>query len=303
MAGHGKSQGGRRPKRHVEEEHENHERWLVTYADMITLLMVLFIVLFAMSQVDQKKFNALKSGLAAGFGQSTSILDGSESILSESGVSEVKPIAPPKYADVLPEIDQVRVNEAVQKQLQQQNERRYADAQAEANRLVDIEKRLISALAKRGLQDDVRTVIDGRGLTVSLVSHHVVFEPNLADLSARGKYVLNVLGPVLGELTDSLSIEGHTNQVPVKPKYFATDWDLAAARGITVLRYLNEQLGIPQQRLSAASWGHTKPLIDPSRPGSQQLNKRVDIIVRSGLDEESSQLLSLAAADIREENS
>ena len=61
----------RRHRRGHEEEHENHERWLVTYADMVTLLMVLFIVMFAMSQVDQKKFNALKDGLAAGFGQST----------------------------------------------------------------------------------------------------------------------------------------------------------------------------------------------------------------------------------------
>ena len=64
-----------RKKRELHEEHENHERWLVTYADMVTLLMVLFIVMFAMSQVDQKKFNALKDGLAAGFGQSTSMLN------------------------------------------------------------------------------------------------------------------------------------------------------------------------------------------------------------------------------------
>ena len=68
-----------RRRRHLDhsDEHPNHERWLVTYADMVTLLMVLFIVMFAMSQVDQKKFNALKEGLAAGFGQSTSIHDGS----------------------------------------------------------------------------------------------------------------------------------------------------------------------------------------------------------------------------------
>ncbi|HEX7717678.1 MAG TPA: flagellar motor protein MotB, partial [Marmoricola sp.] len=80
------------------EEHENHERWLVTYADMVTLLMVLFIVLFAMSQVDQKKFNALKAGLAAGFGQSTSIQDGSSSILEQPGEAVAEPIAPNQFA-------------------------------------------------------------------------------------------------------------------------------------------------------------------------------------------------------------
>src|SRR5512142_1478406 len=65
MSGKG---GHRKHRAHEEEEHENHERWLVTYADMLTLLMVLFIVLFALSQVDQKKFNALRNGLATGFG-------------------------------------------------------------------------------------------------------------------------------------------------------------------------------------------------------------------------------------------
>ena len=80
-----------------EEEHENHERWLVTYADMITLLMVLFIVLFAMSTVEEKKFNALKEGLAAGFGQSESILDGDVAVLEESGVSATKPLKPTEF--------------------------------------------------------------------------------------------------------------------------------------------------------------------------------------------------------------
>ncbi|HET6697683.1 MAG TPA: flagellar motor protein MotB, partial [Nocardioidaceae bacterium] len=65
-----------RRRGHAEEEHLSHERWLITYADMITLLMVLFIVLFAVSQVDQKRFEALKDGMAAGFGQTSSPFQG-----------------------------------------------------------------------------------------------------------------------------------------------------------------------------------------------------------------------------------
>ena len=84
MSGHG---GGRRRKHEEHEEHENHERWLVTYADMVTLLMVLFIVMFAMSQVDERKYAQLKEGLAAGFGESDSILTGSESIQSQPGTA------------------------------------------------------------------------------------------------------------------------------------------------------------------------------------------------------------------------
>ena len=77
---------GSRRKTHAEhEEHENHERWLVSYADMVTLLMVLFVVMFAMSQVDEKKYAQLKEGLAAGFGSSDSLLDGNDSILDPPG--------------------------------------------------------------------------------------------------------------------------------------------------------------------------------------------------------------------------
>src|SRR5581483_10609411 len=75
----------RRHKAAHEEEHENHERWLITYADMLTLLMVLFIVLFAMSQVDQKKFAALAEGLKAGFGSKSAALTGQAALLDGNG--------------------------------------------------------------------------------------------------------------------------------------------------------------------------------------------------------------------------
>ena len=86
---------------------------------------------------------------------------------------------------------------------------------------------------------------------LSLVSQHVVFEPNLAELSPRGEQMLDALAPVLRERPDNLQVDGHTNQVPVKPKYFATDWDLSAARAVTVLRHLNESRRHPGERLSA----------------------------------------------------
>src|SRR6478609_10811312 len=84
-----------RRRRHEEhEEHSNHERWLVSYADMMTLLMVLFIVMFAISQVDQRRFEMLKDGLAAGFGSSSSPLQGSEGTMSAEGMTPLQPIRP-----------------------------------------------------------------------------------------------------------------------------------------------------------------------------------------------------------------
>jgi chemotaxis protein MotB len=283
-------------KKHVEEEeHENHERWMVTYADMITLLMVLFIVLFAMSSVDQKKFNALKSGLAAGFGQSTSVLDGSSSILDEPGTAVAQPINPNRVAEN-PEITEIKV-QAVSAAQREKNQKMYAEAAAEADRLLRIEKRLMAALRAKGLEGDVRSDIDGRGLTVSLVSKHVVFEANQATLTSRGQSIVDALAPVLKEITDRLQIEGHTNQAAGKPKFYASDWDLSSARAVTVLRHLNELREVPADRLAAVGFGHVKPLVDPSVPGSQKLNKRVDIVVMSSLAEENSELLDRVMYD------
>jgi chemotaxis protein MotB len=277
-------------KKHEEhEEHENHERWLVSYADMMTLLMVLFVVMFAMSTVDQKKFNALKVGMAAGFGQSTSVLDVSSSILEEPGTSAAEPINPNKVKEN-PEIQELKV-QAASDAMRSRNAMEYAEAAAEADRLEALESKVKAALEKAGLADDVQTKLDGRGLTVSLVSRHIVFEANIAELTARGRRIVDTLAPVLASIDDKLQIEGHTNQAPGKPKYYDSDWDLAAARAVTVLRRLNEVRGLETDRLAAVGFGHVKPLVDPSEPGSQELNKRVDIVVMSKLAAGSSSLL------------
>jgi chemotaxis protein MotB len=189
------------------------------------------------------------------------------------------------------------VQQAVDEAARLRNERQYADAAAEVSRLEEVRDRLLAALREHGLEADVRMAIDGRGLTVSLVSRHIVFAPNLADLTPRGKQVLDVLAPVLRDLPDSLQIDGHTNQVPVKPKFYPTDWELSAARAITVLRHLNESGKVPAARMSAAAFGHERPLIDPERKGSQQLNKRVDIVVLSGAAGETRALLEQVVSD------
>jgi chemotaxis protein MotB len=281
----------RRSRHHEEEEHENHERWLVTYADMVTLLTVLFIVMFAMSQVDERKFMALKNGLAAGFANSKSVLPGSQSLLEESGTQPIAPIAPDHRVENLTS----KTTGSLDSPSDAADAQHRMQAQQEAKGLRKLQAKLLRALAKKGLADDVRTAIDDRGLVVSLVSQHVVFRADEAELSPRGERVVDALGPVLQAIPQDLEISGHTNQVKVKPKNYATDWDLSAARAVTVLRRLNEQLGVPADRLSAAAYGHTKPLVDPSLPGSQAVNKRVDIVVLSASDEQTRELVAQLA--------
>ena len=96
-----------------------------------------------------------------------------------------------------------------------------------------------------------------------------------------------------------VEIDGHTNQVKVKPKYYPTDWELSAARAVTVLRRLNEVDHIPANRLSETGFGHTKPLEDPSIPGSQKINKRVDIVVLSQAPAETRALYQQVQQDLQ----
>jgi chemotaxis protein MotB len=284
--------GSRRKKHEEHEEHENHERWLVTYADMLTLLMVLFIVMFAMSSVDQQKYNALKNGLAEGFGATSSFMKGSDSILDGHLNEATEPsLQGTQIFEQLSPAEQTMVTKALDQERARARQTAYTAASTEASKLKDAQQAITGALSKAGLADDVSTTIDDRGLVVSLVSRHVVFQPNMAELSPRGQEVVDTLGPVLKELGNDLQINGHTNQAAGPPKYYPTDWDLSAARAISVLRRLNEVLGIPADRLSMAAFGHEQPLIPPDQPGSQEINKRVDIVVLPNVDQSNKELL------------
>ena len=274
------------------EQHASHERWLITYADMITLLMVLFIVMFAISQVDQRRFDQLKSGMAAAFGESTSPFQGQTSVMDDDN-SPMAPIAPNQAEAAVP--PQVNIRQSAQSQSQSQSQSAaqataYAQARAEVAKLEAIRRQIHRALAARGYAHDVAMKIDQRGLRISLVSRHIVFRANVADLTARGTRVLDVLAPVLRRLPTQLEIDGHTNQVKVKPKYYPTDWELSAARAVTVLRYLAERGGVGASRMEASAFGHEKPLVNPSLPRSQMLNKRVDIVVMSAASEDTRKL-------------
>ncbi len=294
--GGGGGGGGKAGRRLPEEEHVNHERWLVTYADMITLLMVLFIVLFAMSTVDQRKFNALKQGLSAGFGAAPSITDGSQGVMAESGADGVLAAMAPTQVQPQTPADKAAaeaVDAAVTQHDQKQLQAQYAEALAEAKRLKAVSDKVLQLLREKNLENDIRVGVDDRGLVLSLVSRHVVFEPNMADLTTRGKEVLDILAPVLRDIESKLEIDGHTNQEAVKPKYYPTDWELSSARSITVLRHLNEVGDVPNDRMTSAAFGHEKPLVDPAKPDSQRVNKRVDIVVLSPLSAEGRALLKI----------
>jgi chemotaxis protein MotB len=131
------------------------------------------------------------------------------------------------------------------------------------------------------------------------VSRHIVFAANEASLSPRGERLLDVLAPVIRSLPNAVEVDGHTNQVKVKPKYYPTDWELSSSRAVTVLRHLNEQGRVPARRMTAVAYGHERPLRDPALPGAAALNKRVDLVVVSAAPENTRKLFAQVLRDHR----
>jgi chemotaxis protein MotB len=270
---------------------------------MMTLLMVLFIVMFAISQVDQRKFDQLKNGMAAGFGATASPFQGSQGTLSGDGAKPLQPVGPDAATpDTNIGMDSPsqssKSSAAASSQAQAAKDSTdYQHAASEVTRLQALRKLIEKALTEHGYQRDVAIKIDEQGLTVSLVSRHIVFRANEAALSPRGQQVLDVLAPVIRSLPNHLNVDGHTNQVKVKPKYYPTDWELSAARAVTVLRYLNEEGRVPAIRMTAVAFGHERPLRDPSLPGAAALNKRVDLVIASDSPESTRRLFTQVLRD------
>jgi chemotaxis protein MotB len=299
----GRGGAKRRKVRHEEhEEHVNHERWLVSYADMLTLLFVLFVVLYSMSDVNLKKFAELAAGLSAGFGSQSAVFSDQTSTLDGAGQSteivRIDPGANPGDGKTGTSNMTDKQKAAVQAAVKAQE--RYAASQSakaavkEAENLKKLENQLSDALAKSKLLNTVLFSIDRRGLVVTVVTNEVVFDGNRADLQSGGKKILDALAPTLAKIKNNIEVDGNTNQLKAVTTYYPSGWELSAARASTTVRYLGGH-GIAKGRLSAVGFSDTKPLIDPADPRSITMNRRVDIVVLTSLPADQAVLLAAAA--------
>lgn len=282
----------RRRRGDHDEAHENHERWLITYSDMITLLMVLFIVMFSISQVDQHKFAMLKAGLASTPGTSPSVLQAGTGIMQSTGVSTKAAVDVMDNPAILPPATAGSTGTSATTAATTQAA---ALARRELANLKAVEAKIKAALAAHGLASSVMFRYSSRGLIVSIVADDVLFAANLASLTSNGQRLLMDIAPALQAVPNNLSIEGNTNQVPVKPLYFPTEWELSAARAITVTRYLIDSEHLSAARMSAVAHADQHPLLPPSDPRSTEVNRRVDIAILSDLPATSSALLPVLA--------
>ena len=265
----------RRPK----EEEESHpdERWMASYMDMVTVLMCMFIVLFAMSTVDQQKFAQLRDSLATGFG----------SVESNTVDTAVGIVATPEQVDDQEELDpDAALPGAGELDVELPDAKDPAAlAAAEVQDLTALQEKIRDGLEEKGLADTVRFELNERGLTIRLVSSEMFFAPDAADLTGQAVQVLQTVGPIVAPTAYQMSVEGHTAQVR-QITDSALDWELSSSRAVKVLRYLVEESGVEFSRVQAVGYGESRPISTGTSAAELAQNRRVDIVVLSGQSEE-----------------
>ncbi len=219
-------------------------RWLLSYADMITLLMAFFIMLYSMSILNLNKFRQVAISIKSGFG---GVVEGQgKSVLGSSGQFGVKPSPI--------DGDSVGVSWQVVSKVQ-------------------------TLIKEKKLQNQVRMRADERGLIVSLVTDEVLFAKGQANLSLAVRKLLDEVAEIVRPLPNSIVVEGHTCDLRLASKRYPTNWELSTNRATTVVRYLIEHCGIPSARLAAEGYADSKPLVPNLNEKFRAINRRVDIVI------------------------
>ncbi len=241
-----------RRRRRIAYDHDNHDRWLISYADFITLLFAFFVVMYAISAVNENKYRMLAGSLGSAFGKTAA---------NDIPVPQLPAVALP------PEVRQrtLRQQQAIEEQ---------AHMTAVAGTLLDV----MAPLVKEG---KVRVTQSRRGVSIE-INANVLFSPGRADLEPRSLAVLRAVAEKLKNEPFNLEITGHTDDVPISNSAFASNWELSAVRATSVVRLLADS-GIAPARLSAIGREASQPIASNDTAEGRARNRRVELMILSGM--------------------
>jgi len=246
------------------------ERWLLTYADMITLLMALFIVMFAISNVNTSKFEALQKSLRDAF--SANVIPGGESVL-ETGGSE-KGHETPKVQPPVPAIQPL-----IQKEFDKEQKKRSGGEGTEDEQFKKVKRDLDDYAAKHALKKKLETEITRRGLVIRLLTDGVLFDSGEAKVKPRAMPLMEKIAGLLQVDEDHpINVEGHTDNVPIHSSQFPTNWELSTARASSVVRLLITD-NAPADRLGAVGYAQLHPIASNGSAAGRSRNRRVEIVL------------------------
>jgi len=249
-----------RRKKH-EDEADNHERWLVSYADFMTLLFAFFVVMYAVSSVNEGKYRVLSNALGSAFGQAR--------ITPQVGPHNLDQVAPPLPLQPL--------------QLRHPRSRSNDTLRREKERMTAMARSLLDVLAPLVRQGKVRVTQSSRGVNIE-INASVLFAAGEARLTAESNQALTAVAAVLKDDEHAIQVEGHTDTTPIATTLFPSNWELSAVRASSVVRLFIEN-GVAKQRLTALGYGDTRPVDANDTPEQRQRNRRVEVVILSELPE------------------
>ena len=243
---------GRRKKGHA-GEHVNTERWLLTYSDMITLLMAFFIMMYSMSVLNMEKFREVAFSIRSGFG---GVLQGQgKHLMSGARVSLL-----PHAGSVEEDRHGVTTTTQIAKQMAQQI-RSYAN--------------------KKSLSGKVHVFQEERGMIVRIAADGLLFSRGSAELTPVASGILTAVSAQLRIVSNDIVVEGHTCSLPISTAAFPSNWELSAARASRVVRFFQHVSGIDGRRLSAVGYADTRPCAPNDTEAHRYNNRRVDIVLEN----------------------
>jgi len=254
-------------KKHQEEEHENLERWLVSYADFITLLFAFFVTMYAISRVDERKLGSMVESLHRALG-STMFTQASHpepgAFQSSAYPVNVAIVPTPREKGVSSE-DFEKLAQEIRKKMAERMEHDGSYGEASLNEL--------------------KFIIDKRGLVLRF-SERFFFDSGDASIRPEVVPLLTVLAQSLEALPNQVRIEGHTDSVPIRTARFPSNWELSTARATSIVHYFLTHHRFEPNRLSAAGYGEFRPIAKNQTADGRSQNRRVDIVILSAKEEE-----------------
>ena len=248
------------------EEHENHERWLVSYADFITLLFAFFVVMYSISSVNEGKYRVLSDSIASAFDPTREGLP----------IKLNSPLRPPiiERNILTPNRDPVKV----EREFPESNPGLKPSAKDKAN----LEK--ISSQVEKNLKpliDQDQIKISKNDLWVEIeIKSNILFTSGNASLAVAARPVLRKIAGILKTTDNQVQVEGFTDNVPIDTEEFPSNWELSAARAASVVHLFSNQRVDPN-RLSEVGYGEYKPIASNSTPEGRSKNRRISIVILS----------------------
>lgn len=271
-----------RKRRHKVDEHSNHEAWVIPYADLLTLLLALFVVLYAMSSVNTTKYRALAQAISSAFNGSRAVIQPLTPNPPQSSIpvptTKPAPIPRTPLAQILlPVLTQhIATPNTAQGTPTDQNKTKLSEEQQNLERIRSAVEHALQPLIDKNLVVVRRTP---NWLEIEIRTD-ILFPSGVATLSPSATQVLTSLGDILAPFANPLRVEGYTDDMPINTAIYPSNWELSAARAASVARLFAEH-GVNPERLGIVGWGEYRPAAENTSEDGRNRNRRVLVVVLS----------------------